>query len=270
MADSLLYQDTNNSQEISSRKKVFFVSDAHLGIPCYNSSLAREKMLVKWMNIIKTQAQEIYMLGDIFDFWFEYKDVIPKGYTRLFGKLAELTDSGVKITYITGNHDMWHRKYFQEELNIEIHKKPVEKYIGNKYFLIGHGDGLGPDDRSYKIMKKIFQNRFGQKVFSFFHPRIGISIAKYLSRISRNTNGDEKFKGEDKERLVLYCKQALTKKHYDYFVFGHRHLPLSIPVGENSLYANTGDWMNTFSFIVFDGEKLKLEYFDTKKEATYI
>ncbi len=254
----------------STRKKVYFLSDAHLGIPDYHSSLKREKLLVKWLDTIKPYAVEIYLLGDIFDFWFEYKKVVPKGYTRLFGKLSELTDSGIKVYYFTGNHDMWTYQYFEKELNLKVFKNPVEKYIGDKYFMIGHGDGLGPDDKSYKIMKKIFQNKISRLIFSFFHPRIGISLAVFFSRQSRNNNVGEDFKGEEKERLILYCKYKLTKKHYDFFVFGHRHLPLTIPVGKNSLYVNTGDWIKAFSYAVFDGEKLKLEYFKPRKKAAHV
>lgn len=269
MVDIPLYGNKSGSAGDTLNKKVYFISDVHLGILDYESSLKREKILVNWLDGIKNQALEIYLLGDIFDFWFEYKDVIPKGYTRLLGKLAELTDLGIKVFYFTGNHDMWHQEYFTKELNIQLHRKPTEKYIGNKYFMIGHGDGLGPDDKSYKIIKKIFQNRISQKIFSFFHPRIGIGLANFFSRKSRINNAQEVFLGEDKERLVLYCKYKLTQKHYDFFVFGHRHLPMSVSVGKNSLYVNTGEWINTFSYAVFDGEDVKLEYFDPKKEAVH-
>ncbi len=263
------FKNKTHLHDSATNRKVYFLSDAHLGVSGFKTSLEREKLLVRWLDIIKSQAGEIYFLGDIFDFWFEYKDVVPKGYTRLFGKLAELTDSGIKIFYFTGNHDMWNFHYFQKELNLHVFSKPAEKYIGNKYFMIGHGDGLGPDDKSYKIIKKIFQNRISQKIFSFFHPRIGIGLANFFSRKSRINNAQEVFLGEDKERLVLYCKYKLTQKHYDFFVFGHRHLPMSVSVGKNSLYVNTGEWINTFSYAVFDGEDVKLEYFDPKKEAVH-
>jgi len=256
------YMKITSNKNTLLNKKIYFLSDAHLGINGKLPSLQREKMLIKWLDNIKSQAGGIYLLGDIFDFWFEYKDVVPKGYTRLFGKLSELTDSGIKVFYVTGNHDMWDHKYFEKELNLKVYSEPVEKWIGDKYFMVGHGDGLGPDDKSYKIMKKTFQSKISRKIFSFFHPRIGISLANYLSRISRNNNVDEVFKGEDKEQLVLYCKYKLTQKHYDFFVFGHRHLPLSILVGNNSLYVNTGDWIKTFSYAVFDGQNMNLEYFD--------
>jgi len=270
MPESLLNQANKDFQRGLLQKKVYFFSDAHLGIPDYQSSLKREKHIVKWLDYIKSEAEEIYLLGDIFDFWFEYKDVVPKGYIRLLGKLAELADSGIAIYYFTGNHDMWNKKFFQNELNLKVYKNPVEKHIGDKFFMIGHGDGLGPDDKTYKIMKKIFKNKFSYKVFSFFHPRIGISLARYFSRQSRNNNMEDAFLGEDKERLVLYSKYKLTQKHYDFFVFGHRHLPLVIKVGKDSIYANTGDWINSFSYVVFDGKSIKVEYFTPKKEAVRV
>ncbi len=264
MAELPFDQNTKDPENIPFQKNVYFLSDAHLGIPDYQSSLEREKKLVDWLDAIKSNAAEIYLLGDIFDFWFEYKDVILKGYTRLLGKLVELADFGIDIYYFTGNHDMWNYEFFQKELNLKVYKKPVEKYIGDKYFMVGHGDGLGPDDKSYKIMKKIFQNKLSYRIFSFFHPRIGISLARFFSRQSRNSNVEDEFLGEDKERLILYCKYKLTQKHYDFFVFGHRHLPMNFKVGEDSYYVNTGDWIKTFSYAVFDGKSLRLEYFSQK------
>ncbi len=270
MVNTPLDSNKTSFSDNSSKNNIYFLSDAHLGIPDYQSSLKREKLLVMWLDTIKSQAKEIYLLGDIFDFWFEYKKVVPKGYIRLLGKLSELTDSGIMVYYFTGNHDMWNSGYFQKEVNMKVYKKPIEKLIGDKYFMIGHGDGLGPDDKSYKIMKKIFQNKISQRIFSFLHPRIGISLAGFLSRQSRNSNDGDDYRGEDEERLVLYCKYKLTKRHYDYFVFGHRHIPLSIRVGENSLYVNTGDWIKNFSYAVYDGKNLKLEYFSSPKKAAHV
>ncbi|NVN94476.1 MAG: UDP-2,3-diacylglucosamine diphosphatase [Bacteroidetes bacterium] len=248
---------------MENKQKIYFISDSHLGVPDYESSLKREKLMVKWLDEVKKDATEIYLLGDIFDFWFEYKTVVPKGYVRLLGKLAEISDAGIKLNYFTGNHDMWIYDYFHKELNANIYKEPIQQTYGNFKFYIGHGDGLGPDDHGYKFIKKIFSNRFNQWLFARLHPNFGIGLALYFSRKSRIANGntDEIFLGEDKERLIVYAKEILQKEHFDFFIFGHRHLPLDIKIAENSRYLNIGDWVKSFSYIVFDGEKLDLKFF---------
>lgn len=243
------------------RKNIYFVSDCHLGVPDYKSSLSREKMLVKWLDEIKNNAKEIYLLGDIFDFWFEYKSVVPKGFVRLLGKLAELTDEGIIINFFTGNHDMWVKDYFTKELNIKIIRESIIKQYGPYKFFIAHGDGLGPDDKGYKFLKKIFSNPLCKWLFSILHPNVGYGIANYFSRKSRiaNENYDEIFLGEDKERLIIYAKEILEKENYDFFIFGHRHLPLDIKIGNNSRYINLGDWVSNFTYVVFDGNNLELK-----------
>lgn len=219
--------------------------------------------MVKWLDAVKNDASEIYLLGDIFDFWFEYKTVVPKGYVRLLGKLAEISDAGIKLNYFTGNHDMWIYDYFEKELNATIFKEPIQRTYGKFKFYIGHGDGLGPDDHGYKFIKKVFSNQFNQWLFARLHPNFGINLALYFSRKSRIANGntDEVFLGEEKERLIVYAKEILQKEHFDFFIFGHRHLPLDIKIADNSRYLNIGDWVKSFSYIVFDGEKLELKYF---------
>ncbi len=253
---------------VSNKKYTYFVSDAHLGIPSYDKSLEREKLLVQWLDQIKEDAAEIYLLGDIFDFWFEYKTVVPRGFVRFFGKIAEITDAGTPVHYFTGNHDMWIFSYFEKELGVVMHRKPLEKSINGKHFFIAHGDGLGPGDQGYKLLKKVFANRVCQTLFSWLHPGFGTSLALYFSRRSRLANGknDEKFMGEDKEYLISFCKHTIRTKNIHYFIFGHRHLPLDIEIGPKTRYINTGDWVNHFSYAVFDGEKLSLNYFlDPKK-----
>lgn len=244
-------------------KKIYFASDFHLGVPDQESSLEREKMVVKWLEEIRHDAEEIYLMGDIFDFWFEYKSVVPKGFVRLLGKLAEITDSGIPVYFFTGNHDMWMFGYFPKELNIPVLREPVTKVFNGKKFFLGHGDGLGPGDHGYKFIKKVFANKFCQWLFARFHPNFGMSIAQYWSRKSRIANGskDEKFHGETGEWLVIYSKEVLQKEHFDYFLFGHRHLPLDIQLNEKSRYVNLGEWVNYRSYAVFDGEKLELKYF---------
>ena len=246
-------------------KKIYFLSDFHLGAPDYASSLVREKRVVKFLDEIKGDAAVVFILGDLFDFWYEYKKVVPKGFVRILGKLAELTDSGITIHFFVGNHDMWMNGYFEKELNIGVFHEPHEFEFNGKTFLIGHGDGLGPGDHRYKFMKKIFRNKFSQKLFGMVHPAAGIGLADYLSRKSRAVKGEEeeKFLGEEKEWLIIYSKEILEKKQVDFFVFGHRHLPIEFRLNNESLYINLGDWIKYNSFAVFDGEKMELKYYES-------
>lgn len=241
-------------------KKIYFASDFHLGVPTYEKSLEREHKIVKWLDSIKSDAEELYLLGDVFDFWFEYRTVVPRGYVRLLGKLAELSDSGIKIHYFTGNHDMWTFDYLEKELNVTIYRAPIEINYNGKAFFIGHGDGLGPGDHGYKFIKKVFASKVCQWLFARLHPNFGIGIANYFSKKSRIATGtsDEKFLGEDKEWLVIYSKEILAKKHFDYLIFGHRHLPLDIKI-DKSRYINLGDWIQYFTYGVFDGVEFELK-----------
>jgi UDP-2,3-diacylglucosamine hydrolase len=244
-------------------KKIYFLSDFHLGAPDAASSLVREKKIVQFLDSIKKDAAAIFIVGDLFDFWYEYKKVVPKGYVRILGKIAELTDAGIPIHFFVGNHDMWMKNYFQKELNTTVYFEPAEFTFNKKRFLIGHGDGLGPGDKGYKFIKKIFRNPICQWLFGILPPRLGIGLADFLSKKSRAKTGttNEVFLGEEKEWLVVYAKEILQKQHYDYFVFGHRHLPLDIALNEKSKYINLGDWIKYFTYAVFDGENLSLEYY---------
>lgn len=199
----------------------------------------------------------------MFDFWFEYKSVVPKGYVRLLGKLAELSDSGITIHFFVGNHDMWMSGYFEKELNIKVYFEPQRFTLMGKRFYIAHGDGLGPDDKGYKLMKKVFRNPVCRWLFGALHPRIGIGLANYLSRKSRAATGqtDERYLGEDKEWLIIHSREIMEKEKVDYFVYGHRHLPLDIDLGSNCRYINLGDWIKYRSYAVFDGDKMDLQYF---------
>lgn len=241
-------------------KKIYFNSDYHLGVPDAEGSKEREKKVVAWLDQVRGDAQEIYLMGDLFDFWFEYRYVVPKGYVRLLGKMAEIVDSGVPIFVFSGNHDMWMFGYFEKELGIPVFHKPEVREWNGKKFYLGHGDGLGPGDMPYKFLKSIFRNRLCQIAFSLLPSRLGMGLANYFSKRSRHANAelDAKFLGEDKEWLVLYCKEMLQKEHFDYFIFGHRHLPLNIDLGQNSRYINLGDWIRYFSYAVYDGEKVEL------------
>lgn len=240
--------------------KIYFASDLHLGVPNREKSLVREKLFVQWLDEIKSDAEAIYLVGDIFDFWFEYKKAVPKGYVRLLGKLAEISDSGIPIHIFTGNHDMWLFDYLEDEINAHIYREPIEVSLKGKRFFIGHGDGLGPGDNGYKLIKKIFKNKLCQWLFERIHPNLGISIAQYWSKKSRIANGekDESYHGE-KEWLTQFCKEKMKTIEVDYFIFGHRHLPLEVDLGNNTTYINLGEWVNYNSYAVFDGKKLELK-----------
>lgn len=244
-------------------KKIYFASDNHLGAPDRQSSLPREKIFVAWLDHVKKDAAAIFLLGDLFDFWFEYRTVVPKGFTRTLGKLAEISDSGIPVYYFVGNHDLWMNGYFEEELHIPVYHKPQQFQLNEASFFIGHGDGLGPGDKGFKRMKKLFTNRLAQWCFRWLHPDWGVRMAQYFSVKNRLISGDDniKFLGEDKEWLVQYAKRKLEQNHYDYFVFGHRHLPLEIDLNGKSTYINLGDWISYFTYAEFDGNKLSLQKF---------
>jgi UDP-2,3-diacylglucosamine hydrolase len=248
---------------LTTNKKIYFASDQHFGAPTIEKSKIREKKFVNWLDSIKNDAEVLFLLGDLFDFWFEYKKVVPKGFIRVLGKLAELRDSGIQIHFFVGNHDLWMQNYFETELNIPTYHSPKEFSFNDKTFLIGHGDGLGPEDKGYKRMKKVFTNPISKWFYRWLHPDIGIQLAQYLSIKNKLISGDEdiQYLGDENEWLVQYCKKKLTEKHYDFFLFGHRHLPLEIAISENSKYINTGDWISYFTYGEFDGTQMMLKYY---------
>lgn len=253
--------------ELPEGKKIYFISDFHLGVPDHASSLEREKLVVKFLDEIKDQAAGIFIVGDLFDFWYEYKKVVPKGFVRILGKIAELTDSGIPMWFFVGNHDMWMSGYFEKELNVPVYFEPKTFEFSGKKFYIGHGDGLGPGDHGYKFLKKIFRSKICQFLFGILPPYIGMGIANRSSKSSRAATGndDAVFLGEDNEWLIVYSKEVLQKEHFDYFVFGHRHLPIDFALKDGSRYINLGDWIRYFSYAVFDGQNLELKYY--KPEA---
>ena len=246
---------------MNQQKKIYFASDQHFGAPTIKESFPREQKFVRWLDEVKQDAEAIFLLGDLFDFWFEYKTVVPKGFVRVLGKIAEIKDSGIPIYFFVGNHDLWMNDYFETELNIPVYHKPKEFTFNNKNFLIGHGDGLGPGDKGYKRMKKVFTNPFSKWLFRWLHPDLGVKLAQYMSVKNKLISGDEdaKFLGEDNEWLVQYCKKKEEEKHRDYYVFGHRHLPLNIDLNDNSKYINLGDWISYYTYGVFDGEVMELK-----------
>jgi UDP-2,3-diacylglucosamine hydrolase len=250
--------------DIPAGKKVYFLSDFHLGAPDMATSRDRERRIIRFLYAARVDAAMILILGDMFDFWFEYRKVVPKGYVRILGKLAEITDSGIPIHFFIGNHDMWMSGYFESELNIRVFDAPRDYVFRGKSFHIGHGDGLGPGDHGYKFLKKIFRNPLCRWLFGLIPPAIGIGLADFFSRRSRAITGtqDDQFLGEDREWLVSYCNEVLESRKVDYFVFGHRHLPIDISLKPQGRYINLGDWIRYDTYAVFDGEKLSLLHYE--------
>jgi len=243
--------------------KLYFASDFHLGVPSYESSLQREKRIIDWLEYIKHDASEVFLMGDVFDFWFEYKHVVPKGYVRFLAKLAELVMMGIQVTLFKGNHDMWMFGYLEKEVGVKIVTDELILERAGKRFYLHHGDGLGSGDRNYKILKRIFRSKVSQWLFSWLHPNIGMAIAEMWSKNSRIANNKkEEFKNEDEEWLVTFSKKRLETEYFDYFVYGHRHLPLSIDLGNGSQYINLGEWINYNSYAVFDGNDLELKHWE--------
>lgn len=253
---------------VSMKKNIYFASDFHLGSPNHSESRIREDRIVRWLSTIEATCSELFLMGDIFDFWFEYRTVVPKGYIRLQGKLASMSDAGVKIYFFKGNHDMWVNDYFTTEMGIEIISDELLINRGGKSFYLHHGDGLGPGDANYRILRKIFRNPVCRWLFSILPPIIGLGIATGWSSKSRfvNTRVEEVFIGEENEWLAIYSREVLAKQHYDYFIYGHRHLPMIIDLGNNSKYYNIGEWFGFNSYAVFDGEELSLKYFEREGE----
>jgi len=241
--------------------KIFFASDAHFGFPGYEESLIREKLFVKWLDKISDEASEIYLLGDIFDFWFEYRKAVPRGFTRLMGKLGSITDRGIPVHFFTGNHDVWVFDYLPGETGVIVHREPYTIIRNGKKIFMAHGDGLGPGDRNFKRLKKVFTNLTAQWLFQKLHPNTGIGFAHHWSFNSRYSQGDiPPFKGEN-EWLVIYSRELLLTQHYDFMIYGHRHLAIEYLLGENTKFIILGDWMKQFTYAVFHEENLTLKKF---------
>ena len=257
-------------QEISfMQKKIYFASDFHLGIPDYDQSLKREKKLVAWLDMVKADAGEIFLMGDLFDFWFEYKTTIPRGYTRLLGKLSEITDAGIPVHLFLGNHDMWAFDYLAKELNIQLHRDPEFREFGGKNFYLAHGDGLGPGDHGYKLIKKIFACRFNQWLFRWLHPDLGITMALFWSGKSRRValekekKDDERNKRLIQERITVHSMQLLqSHPEMDFLIYGHYHFPWDESLTGKARQIVLGDWITHFSYAVFDGETFNNRQFD--------
>jgi len=242
--------------------KIFFASDFHLGLKAGGDPAEREKKVVKWLKTIAPDAREIYLVGDIFDFWWEYKLVVPKGFTRFLGTVSSITDSGIPVHFFTGNHDMWVRDYLSDECGLIIHTSPYTQTIDSKRFYIAHGEGLGSKNTGYRILLGIFHNKPLRFIYSMLHPRLGIGIGHKWSLNSRLGKGITMgFLGEEKEDLIRYSRSVLENENIDYFVFGHRHLALSHKLDQGSQIVFLNDWIRQGSFAEWDGKELNLRAF---------
>lgn len=235
----------------------YFASDFHLGAPNRADSMIRERAIVRWLDYIAQDATEIYLLGDVFDFWFEYNTVIPKGFSRLLGKLAELSDRGIRLHFFLGNHDMWVKTYFQEEFDMQTYSDPLSKVFFGKRFFLGHGDGLGPGDRGYKWIKRILRNPLCRWAFARLHPNVGLKVAHYFSNKSRKGSiKDKEYNGKEKEWLYIYACEMQDKDPHDVYVFGHRHLPLDLEA-KGARYINLGEWISYQTFLKVDPQGIE-------------
>jgi UDP-2,3-diacylglucosamine hydrolase len=251
-------------EKLPEGKSLYFASDFHLGAPNAASSLEREHRIVRWLSEVEQDAAGIFLLGDIFDFWFEYPNVIPKGFIHFQAKISDLRAKGIPVFFFTGNHDMWMFDYFPTHFGVPVYHDNIRLKVGQHRLLIGHGDGLGPGDHFYKVLKKIFQNRLAQWLFRWLHPTLGVGLAHRWSRSSRLTNvaKDGGFRGKEGEWLWQYCRQVEQEHHHDWYIFGHRHLPLELPVTDNSVYFNLGEWVNHNTYISYDGTVAHMHIFD--------
>jgi UDP-2,3-diacylglucosamine hydrolase len=254
------------NRTIPAGKKIYFASDFHLGAPSHAESRVREKRIIDWLESIRYDAEIIFLVGDLFDFWYEYKHVVPKGFVRFFGKLAELSDAGIEIIVFLGNRDMWMTDYFETELNIQTIRRPQVFTFNNKTFYIGHGDGLGADDFGYKILKIFFEGKIPRFLFGrVMHPNLGMFLGQIWTKNSwKKKRKPEEFLGEEREHLVQYSKQIEAKTHHDFYVFGHRHTMAEMNISATARYVNLGDWIWHNSYAVFDGETMQMLTYQAK------
>ena len=258
-------------------KKIYFASDQHFGAPTAELSFPREQKFVQWLDAVKTDAEAIFLLGDLFDFWFEYKTVVPKGFVRVLGKLAEIRDSGIPIYFFVGNHDLWMHDYFEKELNIKTYRRPLDLLVETtpnapiRSFHIAHGDGLGPGDHFYKLLRIVFESKLASWAFgNLLHPNVALWMGQSWALHSwrkHEKEGQPSYWGEDKEWLVLYAKEQEKLHHHDFYVFGHRHIKLDLPINQHSRTLILGDWIVYNSYAVFDGQETQLVDYDEPQKA---
>ena len=242
------------------KNKIYFVSDVHLGAPALNNNKEREKLFANWLDDIKKDVRELYLMGDIFDFWYEYRKVVPRGYTRILGRIADISDNGVPVHFFTGNHDLWVYDYLPAELGLTLHRKEYLTEISGRKFLLAHGDDFDPDDKGYHLLKRIFTSKEMQWLFSRLHPNFALFLAHKWSKSSRlaKMGTEEEIKVKD-EALYKFAENFLNIERVDYFIFGHRHIMVDSEIKNSSKLIILGDWINHFSYGVFDGEKFELK-----------
>lgn len=250
-----------NRLSLVAGKKIFWLSDVHLGAPNTVKSVEREKQLVKFLQQISPEAGHVFIVGDLFDFWYEYRLVVPRGYVRILGQLAQMADAGIQLHFFVGNHDMWMRTYFQQELGMAVYFEPRAFVVEQTKFYIAHGDGLGPGDYGYKFLKKIFRNPLCHWLFGILPASIGLGLANFFSRKSREAvdEHEKHFWGADKEWLMIHSREILQKQVFDYFIYGHRHVPGIHPLPQQAAYVNLGDWITQFTYAEWDGKTMQLK-----------
>ena len=244
------------------KDKIYFASDFHLGSPNLEESHKRENLIIKWLTEIEKDAKAIYLVGDIFDFWFEYKTVVPKGFVRLLAKIANITDNGTPVHLFVGNHDLWMKNYLTTEIGVTIHHRNIIIEEGNKKLFIGHGDGLGDGDYFYKLLRKFFTSKVCQWGFARLHPNFALTLAHAWSRSSRKSGEEANFISNEKEILFGYCQKQQKLNPVDYYVFGHRHLPLELKLDDKAKYVNTGDWLQHNTYAVLESGNLNLKVYN--------
>ena len=242
-------------------QKIYFLGDFHLGSPNRLESIKREQKIISFINSIQSNARDLFFMGDLFDFWFEYKEVVPKGFVRFIGKIAELSDNGTNIHMIVGNHDMWMMDYFNKELNINIYHGLIKVQINNNLLLVGHGDGLGKGDIGYKLLKILFKNQFVKFLYRWIHPDIGIKIGKYLSNSKKRRR--KPHSNINNNRLFDYCRKIEKKSHNDYYIFGHSHLSIEKTINKKSKYINVGEWLKEYSYLEVSNKDYNLKKFSS-------
>ena len=246
-------------------KPVYFLSDAHLGCLAIHHQRTQERRLVNFLDSIKDKASAIYLLGDIFDFWYEYKTVVPRGYTRLLGKISELTDSGVEVHFFVGNHDLWQNDYLEKECGVQLHHRECTMEINGKVFFLAHGDGLGTRDWKFRCLRAMFHSKICRTLFASIHPRWGMTFGREWARYSQlkhQREGEPQYMGEDREELVVFaCKYLSTHPEVNYFVFGHRHIEHDMNLEGAARLLIIGDWISRYTFVRFDGNELTMENF---------
>jgi UDP-2,3-diacylglucosamine hydrolase len=239
----------------------YFISDLHLGARSTADRLAGERRVVSFLKSIKPTAKRLYLLGDVLDYWFEYRTVVPRGYVRFFGALAELADAGVEITWFIGNHDIWIFDYLPSEIGLRVVDGSEVADIDGRRFFLAHGDGLGKLKPGFRLIRSVFRNRVCQRLFAAVHPRWTVPLAMKWSASSRRAGGDgPAVSMGDNEPYVAATRLILdADPSIDFFILGHRHVLMDREIADGARLIILGDWIYHFSYAVWDGERLSLQ-----------